>query len=325
MLALFLGNICWRRLSYQSSEMIIQILQRRLEDRDFISPLEKGSCAEYFELLSLLDKNWNIRSFGDEKTSFTSRKHIVDSVRHLRIFGHCYIHNSAPYGDLDVKKLEHKLFPMFSGDFPTFQRWDGLLVEGYPKLVASSGKMTTTNVEKGPKASFWKHLKESMNGRGIVISLGEGGVSDVKRLLRVLRTVGNRLPIQLVHKGDLSRAAMQEIINIGRGDVIVEIGDVSQSIGNPQDIWFVDAGKSVNSSSAHLFKRFSNKWIASLFNSFEEIILMDCDAVPFVDPELLFNTTEYKESGALFFVDRLIDEYIKTNDLKLALPKALSA
>lgn len=315
-LAFFLGHLSWRWLSYQSSEMIIQVLKKRLDDRKLVSPLDDSACDEYFRLLSLLDDQWNIRSFGDEKTSFTSRKHIVDSVRHLRIFGHCYIHNSASYGDLSVEKLERKLYPAFTGNFPTFQRWDGLLVQGFPRLDASSGKMATIGVGKAPKASFWKHLKESMNGRGIVISLGEGGVNDVKRLLKVLRTVGNKLPIQLVHKGDLPGSSMQDIINVGRGDINVEIGDNFHSIGNPQNIWFVNAEKSLNSSSAHLFKRFSNKWIASLFNSFEEMILMDCDAVPFLEPELFFNATEYKETGAFFFKDRLIDEYIKTSDLK---------
>lgn len=144
-----------------------------------------------------------------------------------------------------------------------------------------------------------------------MISLGENGVGDVKRLLKVLRAIGNKLPIQLVHKGDVPKAAMQDIIKVGRGDFNLEIENQFHSIGNPQDIWFVNAEKTLNSSSSHLFQRFSNKWIASLFNSFEEMILMDCDSVPFVEPELFLEATEYKDTGALFFKDRMIDEYIK--------------
>lgn len=117
-----------------------------------------------------------------------------------------------------------KLFPIFTGDFPTFQRWNGLLIEGFPEQHEDLGSEgTASRMHKASKWSFWRHLKESMKGRGIVISLGENGVGDVKRLLKVLRAIGNKLPIQLVHKGDVPKAAMQDIIKVGRGDFNLEI------------------------------------------------------------------------------------------------------
>ncbi|CUS25246.1 LAQU0S50e00100g1_1 [Lachancea quebecensis] len=317
LLVLYVGHLSRGRLSRQSSEMIIQTLHKRLKDKDLATIQDYSACTDYFRQLSLHDKQWSIRGFGDEKTSFTSRKHIIDSVRHLRIFSQCFIHKSAPYGDLDIEKIEKKLFPLFTGDLPVFQRWDGLVVEGFPgqnEVLGSEG--TASKIHRASQWSFWRHLKESMYGRGIVISLGENGVSDVKRLLKVLKATGNKLPIQLVHKGDLTKAAMQDIIKVGRGDFNLEIERQFQSIGNPQDIWFVNAERTLTSSSSHLFQRFSNKWIASLFNSFEEMILMDCDAVPFLEPELFLNATEYKETGAFFFKDRLIDECLKKKDLK---------
>lgn len=315
--AFYFGHLGREWLSRQSSEMIIQTLHKRLKNRDLATTLDYSACAEYFRLLSLHDSQWSIRSFGDEKTSFISRKHIIDSIHHLRIFSQCFIYKSAPYGDLDIEKVEKKLFPIFTGDFPTFQRWNGLLIEGFPEQHEDLGSEgTASRMHKASKWSFWRHLKESMKGRGIVISLGENGVGDVKRLLKVLRAIGNKLPIQLVHKGDVPKAAMQDIIKVGRGDFNLEIENQFHSIGNPQDIWFVNAEKTLNSSSSHLFQRFSNKWIASLFNSFEEMILMDCDSVPFVEPELFLEATEYKDTGALFFKDRMIDEYIKKKDLK---------
>lgn len=55
-----------------------------------------------------------------------------------------------------------------------------------------------------------------MKGRGIVISIGEGGVNETKRLIKVLRYLNNTLPTQLVHKGDLSKNSMKELIDVAR-------------------------------------------------------------------------------------------------------------
>lgn len=64
--------------------------------------------------------------------------------------------------------------------------------------------------------SFWEEFRKHMKGRGIVISIGEGGVNETKRLIKVLRYLNNTLPTQLVHKGDLSKNSMKELIDVAR-------------------------------------------------------------------------------------------------------------
>lgn len=52
---------------------------------------------------------------------------------------------------------------------------------------------------------------------------------------------------------------------------------------------------------------FNNKILASLFNTFDEYILLDADTVPFINPEEFFEIDEYKENGHYMFTDRQLN------------------
>ncbi|SCU77210.1 LAFA_0G24630g1_1 [Lachancea sp. 'fantastica'] len=313
----------WR--SSELSKIVINSLleSQREESLTGLRFAEK-KCSEYFRTLSSLDNEWETRSFGDAHTPLFSRRHVLESVRHMRVFGQCFIQNSSPYGDLNIRKIEDRLFPTFTGILPTFRRWDGLTIEGFPAAdgVLNSGPPISSDF------SFWKQVKGKMKGRGLVISVSDSCVSDAKRLLRVLRALHNELPIQLVHKGDLSDNSMQELIKVGRDTISIEMNDTNYELGYPQELWFVDAEKSVGPEFSPLFKRYSNKWIATLFNSFEEMIFLDVDAVLFVKPSSFFNKDGYRETDAFFFRDRLIDEHITRRELsylKRLLPSKIEA
>ncbi|SCU80599.1 LAFA_0C00188g1_1 [Lachancea sp. 'fantastica'] len=296
----------------QSKAVLKSLLEAQLAESATGSSAFEDSCFEYFRLLASIDSEWDVRRFGDSHTSFFSRRQVVDSVRHMRVFGHCFIENSSPHRDLNIKEIEAKVFPIFTSTIPSFKRWDGVVVEGLPLKDGASN----SNKPRSSHESLWRHIVNNMNGRGIVMSVGESGVSEAKRLLRVLQTLENDLPIQVVHKGDLTDDSMQELVKVARSPIRVQMHDKSDNMEHLQEIWFVDAKKSIKSEFLHLFERFSNKWIASLFNSFEEMILLDTDTVPFVRPSSLFRTREYKRTGAFFFRDRLIEEYVKRGDLK---------
>jgi len=55
------------------------------------------------------------------------------------------------------------------------------------------------------------------------------------------------------------------------------------------------------------FMHFSTKPRALLESSFDEVILLDCDSLLFVRPELIFETDAYKATGTLFLNDKPID------------------
>ncbi|CEP64979.1 alpha-mannosyltransferase LALA0_S15e01684g [Lachancea lanzarotensis] len=324
--AFILSSFRLTQLSNGRSNVVLQSLfEKQREENASGSKISEDKCNEYFRSLASLDSGWDIRSFGHKHTSYFSRRHVQESVRHMRVFGQCFIQNSSPNGDPNLKEVENKLFPLFTLVFPTFTRWDGLIVEGFPWADEA------TSIER-PAVShelFWRQITDKMNGRGIVMSVGEGGgVSEAKRLLRVLRALQNNLPIQIVHKGDLSDISVQGLVKAGRDPTRIEVADTSYELGHPQEIWFVDAEKSVKPEFAHLFTRYSNKWIASLFNSFEEMIFLDTDAVLFEKPSSFFTIDGYQETGAFFFRDRLIDEYINRGDLnyyKKLLPSKIEA
>lgn len=195
------------------------------------------------------------------KTNFddTNRKHIIDRVQLMRLYGHCFLRlKTQPSQDVDIREVEQNLFPMLN--------------------------FSATEVQN--KAS----------GRGIIMSMGSTGVEDLKGLIKVLDLIGNKLPIEVYHKNDI---APSHLASVGFGN---------------QSVKLVDASSLIPKEHAKRFQRFVNKWIPFLLTSFEEIIYMDTDIIPFVNPESLFLSTQYLESQSLFFKDRLIDQDISLRD-----------
>ena len=103
--------------------------------------------------------------------------------------------------------------------------------------------------------------------------------------IRMLRHFGCKLPIQLWHLGKEEMDARM------------------QSLLRPFEVECVDALELRKNIPARIIKGYALKAYALLHNPFREVILLDSDNVPLIDPESLFNLPEYKESGALFWPD----------------------
>ncbi|CDO92036.1 unnamed protein product [Kluyveromyces dobzhanskii CBS 2104] len=277
-------------------------------------------CTEYFESLYAYDENWKIRGFFDQNTWFEPAQRIRESVRHLRLYGQCFLSNNATATALNSQDIENRLFPLLTRKLPIFTRWDGYSAEDIPKFDNDErdGEEYSSETKPDSGSFFWKKFKDGYRGRGIVVSLSDGvGVDEGKRLLRTLRLLGNALPIQFVHKGDLSEASIAELVDTGRGELSIEIDSKDYRVDHPQELWFVNAKRCLTEGSSALFRSFYNKWLASLFNSFEEMILMDTDTVPFVSPNKLFENKVYEANRALFFQDRPIREYTTKGSVRL--------
>ncbi|EXL73803.1 hypothetical protein FOPG_10999 [Fusarium oxysporum f. sp. conglutinans race 2 54008] len=132
--------------------------------------------------------------------------------------------------------------------------------------------------------------------RGIVIPVGgsEKSVRFAGHLIVNLRKVlGCRLPIQIVYAGDddLHKTDRDRIANLdGASDV--EFLDIF-TVFDDSTLKLKDGGWAI-------------KAFAILGSQFEEVILLDADAVFIQKPERLFTQKAYTEKGALLFHDRLL-------------------
>ncbi len=123
-------------------------------------------------------------------------------------------------------------------------------------------------------------------GRGIVIC--GGGVkyfTNAWVCINMLRKLGCYLPIQIWHLG-------------GR-----ELDDRMRALVRPFNVQCVDGTKVRQMRPARILNGWELKPYAILNCPFQEVLLLDADNVPVVNPEFLFETAEYLATGAIFWPD----------------------
>lgn len=123
-------------------------------------------------------------------------------------------------------------------------------------------------------------------GRGVVIC--GGGVHyfvNAWVAIQMLRQSGCRLPVQLWH--------------LGRK----EMDDARRALLAPLDVECVDALAVRRKFPARILRGWELKPYAILHSPFREVLLLDADNVPVVNPEFLFGTPQFRATGALFWPD----------------------
>lgn len=235
------------------------------------------NCNEYFKTI--------YRSTISRATTsrYLLSHQISNHIDHLRVFCQCYIQNGF---DVPATVSYGELQPMFSGNLPS-----------------TSGTHPLANSLNKEKA-YWRSYLEALSGRGIVIGIHDKDVDYAVRLLKVLNHLQNELPIQFVHEGDLSELsvkALESAASLGKG--------------TSQKLEFISIRPAITKGYQSIFKGYNNKWFAALFNTFEEIILMDADAVPFVKPSIFYELEGYQNTGAYFFRDRELSEALKQDQV----------
>lgn len=282
-------------------------------------------------------------------------------VSNLRIFGKCFFNDQYVKGSLksnqkSIERIlgafsgqmcqytEQLLFPFLSFKPPIYKRWTGDVYHGVPLIenILYNDKHPDKQDHLPEKATeigdieipgcFLSNFRQSINGKGIVVSTNDAYAHELKRLIKVLRIMGNKLPIQVVHKGDLSEKEKRSIINYARAPmekVLLKLPEETKSSLDSnlhdyidptfpvQELWFVDVKNTINPKYLEYFESFANKLLAYLFTSFDEIILMDTDTVPLVPTSDLFRLEKYTEHGALFFRDRDFDDLLWFYDSNL--------
>lgn len=256
---------------------------------------------------------------------------------------------------LSCEVLEKRVYPWLSLSYPIYERYTGekLLtppqMENYldkklfPEVFQSShqsykdsrGKIQF-DAKKNPlinsKTCFLNQFKNSLSGKGIVLSIGDKHVEQTVNLIKLLRALGNKYPIQVVYFDGLSQDSKKLLYQAARDRMLdlphsftkvqhqfpenyLDSSDGTQSVGlPPQELWFVNVNQAIRENYRGKFQKYGNKFFATFFNSFEEYILLDADSVLIQSPETFFNLQGYKDTGALFFRDRTAFQFRPKSD-----------
>lgn len=123
-------------------------------------------------------------------------------------------------------------------------------------------------------------------GRGVVICAG--GVqlfTNAWVCIRMLRYQGCELPIELWHLGK------------------EEMDSAMERLVRPLGVQCVDAFQIRKRHPARILRGWELKPYALLHCRFREVLLLDADNVPLLNPEFLFDTAQFKTTGAIFWPD----------------------
>ncbi|MCJ1308139.1 hypothetical protein MMC25_001791 [Agyrium rufum] len=128
--------------------------------------------------------------------------------------------------------------------------------------------------------------------RGIVIPAGKGTFRYACHLVAAIRDIHHSaLPIQVFHAGE--------------EDLPKQYRDVITSLGS--DVTTVDILTVLADETIELARGgWAIKSFAVLASTFEQVLLLDADAVFLQPPESLFEDAAYLETGTLLFHDRLL-------------------
>lgn len=123
-------------------------------------------------------------------------------------------------------------------------------------------------------------------GRGIVIcGGGTRFFTNAWVCINMLRKLGSSLPIQLWY--------------LGRQ----ELDERMEALVKPLCVQCVDALRVRETHPARILNGYELKPYAILHSPFKEVLLLDADNVAVVNPEFLFRTQQFKETGAIFWPD----------------------
>ncbi|GMV96054.1 MAG: hypothetical protein AMXMBFR83_04230 [Phycisphaerae bacterium] len=103
--------------------------------------------------------------------------------------------------------------------------------------------------------------------------------------INMLCRLGCSLPVELWHRGP------------------GEMSDQMRGLVEPLGVTCVDALKVRKRHPARILNGWELKPYAIMHSRFEEVLYLDADNVPVVDPTFLFETPQYREAGAIFWPD----------------------
>jgi hypothetical protein len=127
---------------------------------------------------------------------------------------------------------------------------------------------------------------DTAQGRGIVICAGGAGYFTCAWVcIHQLRRLGCQLPIQIWH--------------LGPGELDARM----RSLMAPLGVECIDADVVRQQHPVRILNGWELKTFAILHCPFREVLFLDADNVPVLNPEFLFDTPQLREGGAIFWPD----------------------
>jgi alpha 1,3-mannosyltransferase len=292
--------------------------------------------------------------------TIVNQKNVVDTIiktgkNHLDTKPFVDVKKSVINTDkpLSCEVIEKRVYPWLSLSYPVYERYTGekLLsppqMENYLDQRIHKQVFTPTNKThrdargkvKPSKESFinsntcfLKSFKNSLSGKGIVLSISNDHVDQTVNLIKLLRALNNKYPIQIVYFDGLSEDSKKALYHAARDKMFdlpqsfkkvmnkfpedyLDSSDGKSSTGLiRQELWFVNVNQAIRENYRGKFLKFGNKFFATFFNSFEEYILLDADSVLLKNPDFFFNLNGYKDTGTFFFKDRTASQYRPKSD-----------
>ncbi|KAL3231358.1 hypothetical protein RNJ44_00393 [Nakaseomyces bracarensis] len=228
--------------------------------------------------------------------SFSFTAGLAESIR---LYSYCFMDGDLSIHDIlhetqfsnNKEEILERIFP-----FLKLEVWDDII---WPQIeLLNKDKILTPPKVYEPlkkfNIEFLSNWRKASKGKGIVTTFGAEDVELFIKQLRSLRQLGNNLPIELVtHNNNLPT------------DKIELIREYAKKFR--QNVYIIDVTNVLNKEYADKYiQGFNNKWIASIFNTFEEFILLDADAIPFNKPVEFFRKPEYRATGMYLYQDRHI-------------------
>ena len=132
--------------------------------------------------------------------------------------------------------------------------------------------------------------KDRFNGRGIVIVAGnQKSMKRVKVILRALKKLGSQMPIEIHYWDDeMTKESQKEISFMWPKMYFNDLSAPSNILKTNHD---------------GLYINYQLKTAAVVNSRFEELLLLDSDNIPLLDPASLFESPIYKEYGTIFWPD----------------------
>ena len=286
-----------------------------------------------------LDRQVNITIAKKFKNSVKNSKEILqnmaDTTTLIRLYGKCFVGKDQLNDKLTTlyNDFTRRIFPFVTRNSPRFRSAGESENHGWPIYDNENNIVEMKDDLSENPVDF---INKNVKGRGIVISVATKHSKDATRLIKVLRALNNKLPIQILYKNDISTKAMVGLENAALASPEellhpsitqehkifmpeLKLSEQYKEYGSEfpkQDLTFVNIISCVPKEFKWSFPGYSNKILAMLFTSFEEFILFDADVVPLIPPEEFFNSKQYQKSGTYFFKDRSLrdyNDYIETN------------
>jgi hypothetical protein len=150
-----------------------------------------------------------------------------------------------------------------------------------PLNLSSAGMACDRFIETLPK------YPDRYDGRGIVVCGGGRYFTSAWVCVNMLRHLGCKLPIQVWY--------------LGKKEMGSRMIELMETLG----VECVDATRVRKKFPVRILKGWELKPYAILHSPYREVLLLDADNVPVADPAFLFDTRQYRATGAIFWPDYL--------------------